>query len=308
MTGMSTQHRLTQHALPRALPRFRNRYPVLAVLTLSVLYGCGMHPKEGVTPGAEKDGPPLEQRDFQTIANPVPRIEALSRYGNHTPYQVFGKTYHVLDTAADYDEIGLASWYGRKFAGRPTSSMEPYDPYALTAAHRSLPLPSYARVTNLDNGREIIVRINDRGPFHSDRIIDLSYAAAGKLGFVEAGTAKVRVTVIAHPHAEPELKPSVTPKPAATQPALSLPDSTPTPTGYYLQVGAFTVPASAQALQATLAANSEHPVSIVTTENPALHRVRIGPFPDEYSARHYQERLRRGEPGYGARDTTLIKP
>src|SRR5262249_32689194 len=115
---------------------------------------------------------------------------------NKTPYSVLGKTYYVMPDAASYREYGKASWYGTKFQGQPTSSGEPYDMYKLTAAHRNLPIPSYVRVTNLDNHKSAIVRVNDRGPFHSERLIDLSYAGAVKLGFADVGTARVMVEVV----------------------------------------------------------------------------------------------------------------
>ena len=131
-----------------------------------------------------------------TLPDPVVRNDPKSRRGNN-PYVVFGQHYQVMDSAAGYDQIGRASWYGTKFHGRTTSSGEPYDMYELTAAHRSLPIPTYVRVTNLHNGKSSIVRVNDRGPFHDERIIDLSFAAAVKLGFERTGTARVRVESLA---------------------------------------------------------------------------------------------------------------
>ncbi len=141
------------------------------------------------------DAVPDEIPDVDAIPEPEVRDEPLARTGNRD-YVVLGHRYHVLDDPEGYEEEGQASYYGKKFHGRRTSSAEVYDMYAFTAAHRTLPLPSYARVTNLDNGRSIIVRINDRGPFHSNRIIDLSYAAAVKLGYRERGTAHVRVEAL----------------------------------------------------------------------------------------------------------------
>lgn len=143
-----------------------------------------------------QDGAPKANNNVARIRNAIPKNEANSRYGNHSPYEVKGKTYEVLSSRNGYVEEGQASWYGEKFAGKFTSTMETYDPYEMTAAHKSLPLPTYARVTNLENNRTVIVRINDRGPFHDDRLIDLSYAAAVKLGFHQLGSAKVRVTAI----------------------------------------------------------------------------------------------------------------
>ena len=133
------------------------------------------------------DGPPeYVPYDLSQLPDPVPVDEPKSATGNPPSYSVFGKTYYTLDTAAGYEATGSASWYGRKFQGRRTSSGEPFDTLKLSAAHPTLPIPSYVEVTNLDNGRRIVVRVNDRGPFHDGRIIDLSYAAAVKLGFADA--------------------------------------------------------------------------------------------------------------------------
>ncbi len=188
------------------------------LLLATLLIGCSGKPVKPVAPAAspsraappaapapaggglyaphiQDSGPPVPA-DVSGIVEPVPTIEPLARYGNRSPYTVLGKTYRVLDSADGYVENGIASWYGSKFHGRPTSSFEPYDMYKFTAAHKSLPLPSYVRVTNLENGRHLIVRVNDRGPFHDDRIIDLSYAAAVRLGVHIKGTARVEVRVV----------------------------------------------------------------------------------------------------------------
>ena len=124
----------------------------------------------------------------------TPKKEKRSKYGNPKTYKVFGKTYKLLESHQNYEEIGIASWYGKKFHGRLTSTREPFDMYKITAAHKTLPIPCYVNVENLENGKKIIVRVNDRGPFADNRIIDLSFAAASVLGFVNKGTAKVRVT------------------------------------------------------------------------------------------------------------------
>ena len=126
----------------------------------------------------------------------IPKLEKYSKYGNPKSYKVFGKKYKTLRTHVGYAEEGIASWYGKKFHGRLTSSREVYNMYKLTAAHKSLPIPCYAKVTNLSNNKSIVVRINDRGPFKKGRIIDLSYAAAKKLDIVSKGTAKVYVEAI----------------------------------------------------------------------------------------------------------------
>lgn len=153
----------------------------------------GHHHDEAKNDG---DGPPEIDMDVAHIPNAEPRLEPLSRYGNPQKYDVFGVRYHTLAHSNGYAAEGTASWYGRKFHGQRTSSGEPYDMFGMTAAHRSLPLPTYAKVKNLNNGREVIVKINDRGPFVKDRLIDLSYAAAKKLGIHATGTGKVRITAI----------------------------------------------------------------------------------------------------------------
>lgn len=138
----------------------------------------------------------LTQGDLDAIPDAVPVAEERSRYGNPSEYEVDGKTYHVMDSADGYEQEGIASWYGPDFQGKRTSSGEPYDMYLMTAAHRTLPIPTYLEVTNLDNGRTVVVRVNDRGPFHSDRILDLSYVAARKLGIVGPGTGRVRIRAL----------------------------------------------------------------------------------------------------------------
>jgi rare lipoprotein A len=143
-----------------------------------------------------KDSAPDVDIDVSRIPEPEVVAEPRSRYGNRSTYSVLGRNYHVMDDASGYVEQGLASYYGNKFHGRRTSNMEVYDMYAFSAAHKTLPLPSFARVTNLDNGRSVVVRVNDRGPFHEGRIIDLSYAAAVKLGITRAGTGRVEVRAL----------------------------------------------------------------------------------------------------------------
>lgn len=149
-----------------------------------------------------KDSTPDYIPDVDSIPEPDVVAEARSQFGNRSPYVVLGKTYKVLDSHDDYVETGTASYYGQKFHGRRTSNLEVYDMYAFTAAHKSLPLPSFARVTNLDNGKSVTVRVNDRGPFHDDRVIDLSYAAAVKLGITQRGTGRVEVRAL-HPGEAP---------------------------------------------------------------------------------------------------------
>ena len=151
---------------------------------------------EAIASAKEDHAPPAPPAGLARLPDPVVRTVPKSPRGNR-PYVVWGTRYDVLDSAEGYDRRGLASWYGTKFNGRETSNGEVYDMFDLTAAHRSLPLPSYVRVTNTDNGKSTVVRVNDRGPFHPERIIDLSYAAAVKLGFHDQGVAPVRVQAVA---------------------------------------------------------------------------------------------------------------
>lgn len=146
-----------------------------------------------IEPGSEEE-PGFDPEEIPDAVPPP--SEPPSRYGNASEYEVFGRTYRVLESSEGYDEEGEASWYGEQFHGRPTSSHEVFDMYAMTAAHKTLPLPTYVEVENLDNGRTAVLRVNDRGPFHEGRIIDLSYAAALKLGVVGAGVARVRVRAV----------------------------------------------------------------------------------------------------------------
>jgi rare lipoprotein A len=164
---------------------------VKRALVLALLVaGCGSTPERG---GYYKDdGPGAHVPDLASIPDAAPRPEPLHRWANR-PYERFGKRYVPLTRVGSFQQRGVASWYGRRFHGNATSSGETYDMYKMSAAHPILPIPSFARVTNLANGRTVVVRVNDRGPFHSDRIIDLSYAAAYKLGYVQAGSARVLV-------------------------------------------------------------------------------------------------------------------
>ncbi len=203
-----------------------------------------------------KDSGPSQPVDVSHVPDAVPKAELRTEAGNTTPYKVLGKTYKVLGDSQGYRQRGIASWYGRKFHGHLTANGERYDMYAMTAAHKSLPIPSYVQVTNLENAISVVVRVNDRGPFHGDRLIDLSYTAASKLGFVDKGTAQVEVVAI-----EP-------PKQALT--------------GLFLQAGAFGSETSAQALRNQIAAWTRYPVTIKRSAADVdnLYRVRIGPIAD----------------------------
>ena len=211
----------------------------------------------------------------------TPRWEPRAALGNHSPYRVFGVEYRVLPSAEGFEEQGVASWYGRKFHGRPTSSGEPYDMFALTAAHKHLPLPTYVWVTREDTGASLIVKVNDRGPFHEDRIIDLSYAAARRLGFDQQGTAPVRLEALTFP--APEAVPELGPERVAA------------PKGLWLQAGAFADAAAAESLLAELEpllAMADSPAAAsIRTDPPPFHRVRIGPFLDARAAARVQALL-----------------
>jgi len=228
------------------------------LLLVSVLAACApSRVREPV------DGPPAERLDPALIEQPQPRPEPRSAYGNHSPYDVLGRTYRVRDSAVGYRERGIASWYGTKFHGRATSSGEPYDLYQMTAAHRTLPLPTWVEVTRVDTGQTIIVRVNDRGPFHPDRIIDLSWAAATKLGMTELGTAPVEVRAITF-----EDGPGATPRPASVP--------------VYVQVGAFSEADRARRVVRDLERAGIGPIQSRTarTDVGRVWRVRLGPVDD----------------------------
>jgi rare lipoprotein A len=209
----------------------------------------------------------------------VPRPEARSRYGNGPVYEVLGKRYTVMPSSNGYAERGVASWYGKKFHGRLTSNREPYDMYAMTAAHKTLPLPTYVRVRNLRNNKSIIVRVNDRGPFVHNRIIDLSYAAALKLDMIADGTTLVEVTAIdvGQPAGDYPVR-QTEPSPGSQPPAApALPAATNTS---FVQVGAFGNRANAERRKALLIDNgiSNALIHTDTSVVPTLYRVRIGPI------------------------------
>jgi rare lipoprotein A len=200
----------------------------LAALAL-LLGGCTSLPPPRQapepTPAPVATPTPAPPLDIDSIPDAVPRAEARSAHGNPPYYDVFGQRYAVLPSSEGFVERGVASWYGPNFHGKSTSSGEPYDMYAMTAAHRTLPIPCYARITNLSNGRSVIVRINDRGPFASNRIVDLSYTAAAKLDIIRPGTAFVElrtISTLGSPlPAVPEIDAPVTPAPGTAAAATS---------------------------------------------------------------------------------------
>jgi len=229
------------------------------------------------------DGPPARApRELDEVPDAQPRHESLHRYANR-PYQVFGKDYAPMTELRAFRQRGTASWYGRRFHGQSTSSGEPYNMYAMSAAHTVLPIPSYARVTNLANGRSVVVRINDRGPFHGGRIIDLSYVAAHRLGYINEGSARVEVQAI--------LPGSVAPVAAALAPAETVaraaePARAESETrGVYLQLGAFGARDNAESFRERLArelAWLSH-AALHVFSSGELFKLQLGPFgtPDE---------------------------
>ncbi len=227
----------------------------------------------------EADGRPLADIAPAQVVDALPRPDPILAAGNTSPYEVGGEEYRVLASSAGYRENGIASWYGRKFHGRNTANGEVFDTYAATAAHRTLPLPSYVRVTNLENHESLVVRVNDRGPFHADRIIDLSYGAAVKLGFAEQGTARVELVAISVEGIE-DLR---------NDPALAH-----WKVDYrYLQVASLADKRSAHVLQQRLASSLSTPVQIsaFTRKRSTWYRVRVGPFHDRQRLLTAQQQL-----------------
>lgn len=232
----------------------------------------------------DKDFGPDEDVDLSHIPDAVPRYETRTRAGNKNPYTVLGKTYHLIEDETSYKERGYASWYGKKFNGYNTSNGERYDMYAMTGAHKTLPIPSYVRVTNLDNGKSVVVRINDRGPFHQGRIIDLSYAAAQRIGIHKAGTGRVEVEIAVPGDAAPIPRRADNTAPKQVESAL--------PAGTFLQVGAFGHKDAAQQFAASIGTKLTYPVAISSATQPKqVHRVRVGPFKDAKSLQDARDQL-----------------
>jgi len=244
-------------------------FRILLVVIALLVAGCAGAPRGGGY--YQDDGPHRRPEvDVSKVPDAVPRIEPHNERNNR-PYSVFGVSYRPLKTSRGYRERGLASWYGKKFHGQRTANGETYDMYAMTAAHKTLPLPSYLRVRNLNNGKSVIVRVNDRGPFHGNRIIDLSYAAATRLGIIGTGTGIVEIE-------------GLTGDEPVTQTAARAPEPEPLPKAaaprLYLQVGAFTSRDNAESLKLRLTGADLKSVHIKNAEIDAapLYRVRIGPL------------------------------
>jgi len=235
---------------------------ILLIASISgLLFGCGG--------GSFRDSAPDGYPDLSHTPDAVPRAEPYKR-ANMRTYTVLGQTYHPLKSANGFVQRGVASWYGRKFHGNKTANGERYDMYAMTAAHRRLPLPSYVQVRNLENGRTTVVRVNDRGPFHDNRIIDLSYAAASKLGMLGKGTARVEIRAI-----DPR-RPQVVARPAPA-PATQVSGQA---SRIFVQVGAFGSAANAQRLADRISQELQRNVRIKSSgaSDARIHRVQVGPL------------------------------
>ena len=263
--------------------------PLLTFIVLA-LSACAAAPRSG---GYYKDDGPGERppANLEQIADAQPKAEPLHRYANR-PYQVFGKEYVPLAFVQPYRQRGVASWYGKKFHGQRTASGEPYDMYAMSAAHPTLPIPSYARVTRVATGRSVIVRINDRGPFHQGRMIDLSYAAALKLGFAHLGSAEVELESIEPGQAETPPQQAAAPAPSAAAPteqALAAPEQA---AAVYVQVGAFSSRDNAENLRSRLEGEFgwlKDTVQVLAIGN--LWRLHVGPYRTQDDARSVAERI-----------------
>lgn len=246
----------------------------LVTLALAVLLSaCAARPVVDSAPPPPRGStvPPALPDD------PTPRAEPLSRYGNGPIYEVYGRPYKVMDSSHGYRQRGVASWYGSKFHGRMTSSQEPYDMHQLTAAHKTLPLPTYVEVRNLRNNKTVIVRVNDRGPFVDNRIIDLSYAAAQRLDMVRDGTSLVEVTAISFDEPPPPIPDSIVTA-AGAEPETQAGNEN----RVYVQVGAFGERENAERRHRLLQGKGINGAFVHAEpgmEQP-LYRVRIGPLTD----------------------------
>jgi len=263
-------------------PKFSVFRCLTFILFLLSIFSCSVIEKK------EQDSGPTRPVDWTQVKPIIPKQEPKSRYGNPDSYEIEGITYHVMESSDNFRQAGVASWYGTKFHGRRTSSGEPYDMLQLTAAHKTLPIPCYVKVRNEDNGRELIVRVNDRGPFVKSRIIDLSYAAAHQLGMAHKGTANVSIETISFAPeralaAKTKLKNTIEQEQRKR----------------FVQVGAYSNKASAQKLAKVLDREIALPVNIsrVKRSGKSLFRVRIGPIHTLEIAQELAETLNIAELG-----------
>lgn len=271
---------------------------ILVLLIALLLSACGGHDM------VQDSAPSSHHVDLESIPDAVPQHEPKSRYGNPEQYTVLGNTYQTMASSAGFVQRGKASWYGTKFHGRNTSNGERYNMYAMTAAHKALPIPTYVRVTNLRNGKSVTVRVNDRGPFHEDRIIDLSYAAAARLDMLKTGTTEVEIRAIdaSQPRIEsttestPSLQAESLPDAVASSqlesiPPASSPQMSTTPKQLYVQVGAYSQVNNAIQVKQRLQVAGLSPVRVHTEQitNSTLYKVQLGPVQDLDAA----DRIRR---------------
>jgi len=266
------------------------------VISLAVTLAACVRPTSPQKTGSGRyemanDSPLLEPIDLSIVQPVIPEPVNRTLAGNKSPYTVNGETYYVMDSEAGYEETGTASWYGRKFHGHLTSNGEIYDMFTLTAAHKSLPIPSFLEVTNLDNGKSVVVRVNDRGPFHDERIVDLSYAAAATLDYAANGTARVRVKSLLPESFEPVSQPGSGQNRVLTDNSVSSEvqeevllerNLIEQDAGEdFLQVGAFSNIESARQILAKVREYTLIPVFIRSDADEStgtfLHRVRLGP-------------------------------
>lgn len=302
---------------------------LLSVAAALVLAGCASSPvhKSGGGGYYQNDGPPHDTDiDLSKIPDAVPKNVPLSKYGNPSSYTALGKRYYVLKSAAGFTQTGMASWYGRQFDGGRTSSGAPYNMFAMTAAHKRLPIPTWVRVTNLDNHKQVVVKVNDRGPFHKGRIIDLSYVAARRLGIVGEGSAPVRIRTVTpatvkqrdndngssdsdnphiplrragNPPAGPDTDNAATPSrvadstpPTAQSSGTPSPSSTPPDKAAPLQIGAFSTAGHASQAKARARAAGVGPVAVIPpSPDMRLYRVRVGPFSSPAAQKRAKQQL-----------------
>jgi rare lipoprotein A len=308
-------------ALHFRLPPSAFRLAAAAVFLAAALSGCGTPAKR---PGGYylDDGPGANPpANLNSIPEAVPRAEPINR-GTSRPYVVMGRSYTPMTSHQPYRARGIATWYGRRYHGKPTASGEPYDMYAMTAAHTTLPIPSYARVTNLKNGRSVVVRVNDRGPFVDGRIIDLSYTAAHRIGVLGGGSAMVEVEAIrpgsygsipaapAQPAAAAPM-PESPPPVAARDPGLPAPPAAqPIPVaaeagGHYLQLGAFGSRENAENFHTRMKAQVDGLAdNLHVFPRDGLYRVQAGPYASQPEARQAAERINQT---FGVRPIVLTR-
>ncbi len=286
---------------------------IILFLLLMLVTGCGTLQQPGGY--YEDDGPETSPpADIANIPDAVPKIEPRSASGNK-PYAVYGVTYTPLSETSGYRERGIASWYGKKFHGRRTSSGEPYDMYTMTAAHKTLPLPSYVRVRNMQNNRTVVVRVNDRGPFLHNRLIDLSYAAAAKLGILGTGTGVVEVEAVGPGEtpaqtAEVKIYPLQVIPPAAAAEEIPVALSPAVSPKLYLQVGAFSLQENAVSLRNRLEREALRPIFVQSSpaagnngaDDTPMYRVRIGPLANVEEGDRLAERAAQ----LGIRDARIV--